>query len=77
MKKSLIAVVLLLGLSTSLFSNSREELPEESCKAFLTTLYDYYMFGHYEEFDAAVDALFTDHGKQRLSEEYEYDCEGA
>lgn len=68
--------MLLLGLGIPLFANSSPELPEESCKTFLTTLYDYYMFGNYDEFDGAVDALFTDHGKQRLSEEYEYDCEG-
>ena len=77
MKKVLIVAVLLLGLSISLFSNSRVELPEESCKTLLTQLYNDYIFGDdYDELKEKVDEMFTEKAKQHLMDEYEYDCDG-
>ena len=77
MKKVLIVAVLLLGLSILSFSNSRVELPEESCKTFLAKLYNDYIFGDdYDGLKEKVDEMFTEKAKQHLMDEYEYDCDG-
>jgi len=77
MKKVLIVAVLLLGLSIPSFSNSRVELPEESCKTFLAKLYNDYIFGDdYDGLKEKVDEMFTEKAKQHLMDEYEYDCDG-
>lgn len=52
-------------------------IPEETCKSILNRLYNDYVLGDkIDEFNQAVEELFTAKAKQKLMDAYDYDCEG-